>query len=372
MNQQFMRTLFNIVVFSMATLLLGYAIYLISKNTPRPKTAADRTSPPTSPAFHAFTKSNSSSEYIGGVGILEPIGEATTVGSQIPGVVEVVMVEPGSRVKKGDALIRLDRRSALADLKVAEAEVNAQKAKLLELTGQAEVSRARLEAVSALLEQAIAAERNSERELDRAQALGAYAISVEELDLRRLNLETSRARTLEAKARVHESQASLELLDGKPVAPSVEVQKAILAQAVSNLERAQTQLDLHTIVAPKDATILSVKIRAGEFIPASIVSTPLLTLGNIDTLQVRVDIDESEIPRFQESAPASAMVRGRPEVKVSIRFVRTEPQVIPKRSLTGTVSERVDTRVLQIIYEVDPDAIEATVGQQVDVYIAQQ
>jgi multidrug resistance efflux pump len=372
MNQRFTRTLFNILIFSFATMLLAYAIFLISKNTPRPTTAADRASPPTSPAFQAFTKSNSSAEYIGGVGILEPVGEATTVGSQIPGVVEEVCVEPGSRVKKGEALIQLDRRSALADLKVAEAEVAAQRSRLLELTGQAEVARARLEATAALLKQSEAAERNSEREFERAQSLGAYAISIEELDLRRLNLETARAKTWEAKAPIHESQSSLELLDGKPIAPSIEVQKAVLAQAVANLERAQTRLDLHTIVAPKDSTILSVKIRAGEFIPASIVSTPLLTLGNIDSLHVRVDIDESEIPRFRENAQASASVRGRPDVKVPIRFVRTEPQVIPKRSLTGTVSERVDTRVLQIIYEVDPSAIEATVGQQVDVYIEQR
>lgn len=372
MNQQFTRTLFNIFVFSAATCLLSYAVFLIAKNSPKPKSVADRASPPTSPAFQTFTKSNSTAEYIGGVGILEPIGEATTVGSQIPGVVEEVSVEPRSRVKKGQALIQLDRRSALADWKVADAEVAAQRSKLAELIEQAEVARARLEATTALLRQAEAAERNSERECERAQSLGAYAISAEELDLRRLNLETSRAKTLEAKARVHESQASLALLDGKPVAPSIEVQKAVLAQAVANLERAQTRLELHTIVAPKDATVLSVKIRSGEFIPASIVSTPLLTLGNIDSLHVRVDIDESEIPRFRESANASASVRGRPDVKVPIRFVRTEPQVIPKRTLTGTVSERVDTRVLQIIYEVDPAAIAATVGQQVDVYIEQR
>jgi hypothetical protein len=49
--------------------------------------------------------------------------------------------------------------------------------------------------------------------------------------------------------------------------------------------------------------------------------------------------------------------------------VRTEPLVIPKRNLTGTVAERVDTRVMQVIYSVSPQAIGATVGQQVDVYI---
>ena len=49
--------------------------------------------------------------------------------------------------------------------------------------------------------------------------------------------------------------------------------------------------------------------------------------------------------------------------------MRTEPLVVPKRNLTGTVSERVDTRVMQVIYAVSPQVLGAIVGQQVDVYI---
>jgi hypothetical protein len=43
--------------------------------------------------------------------------------------------------------------------------------------------------------------------------------------------------------------------------------------------------------------------------------------------------------------------------------------VLPKRSLTGDSQERVDTRVLQIIYAFEPGALPVFVGQQVDVYI---
>jgi hypothetical protein len=92
-------------------------------------------------------------------------------------------------------------------------------------------------------------------------------------------------------------------------------------------------------------------------------------LGVIDPLHLRVDIDESEIPRFHPGARAFASLRGQPEIKVPIDYVRTEPLVIPKRSLTGTVSERVDTRVLQVIYSADPKTLNASVGQQIDVYI---
>jgi HlyD family secretion protein len=86
-------------------------------------------------------------------------------------------------------------------------------------------------------------------------------------------------------------------------------------------------------------------------------------------LHIRVDIDESEIPRFRSDAKATATLRGTSGPGVKLEYVRTEPLVVPKRNLTGTVSERVDTRVMQVIYAVSPQVLGAIVGQQVDVYI---
>ena len=126
------------------------------------------------------------------------------------------------------------------------------------------------------------------------------------------------------------------------------------------------------MLAPTDSTVLQVKIRVGEFAPAAVLATPLMILGVTNPLHIRVDIDESEIPRFHPEAKAYASVRGRPEVKVAIQYVRSEPYVIPKKTLNGGVSERVDTRVLQIIYSVLPTNIDAITGQQVDVYIEEE
>jgi HlyD family secretion protein len=52
-----------------------------------------------------------------------------------------------------------------------------------------------------------------------------------------------------------------------------------------------------------------------------------------------------------------------------LTFVRVEPYVVPKRALTGMGTERVDTRVLQIIYRVEASDPSLYVGQQVDVYL---
>jgi hypothetical protein len=86
-----------------------------------------------------------------------------------------------------------------------------------------------------------------------------------------------------------------------------------------------------------------------------------------------VDIDEHDIPRayryFTSGVPAYASPRGDPGMRFPLTFVRIEPYVIPKKSLTGDNTERVDTRVLQVIYRVDNDAPALFVGMQVDVFL---
>lgn len=368
--QRYVQAIFSVVAILGATYALFTAIKSIQKNTPQEKQVVVKTLPPTAPVSQSKLSPDSASAFIGGVGIVEPVGEATVIGSQLPGVVDRVFVVPGVEVQAGDPLLQLDARSAEADVGVAQAELRAQQSKLEELGAQVEALRARLDAAISMQDQSAATEANAKRENDRANAIGiSSALSQEEIDTRRLNWETAKAKLRESQARVREAQASLNLLDGKPIAASLEVQKAAVAQAQANLVRAQTNLELRTIKAPKSGTILSVKIREGEFIPASILPNPLITMGQIDPLHVRVDIDESEIPRFRPDAVATATLRGSRGKGVVLTYVRREPLVIPKRNLTGTVAERVDTRVMQVIYSVSPQSIGATVGQQVDVYI---
>jgi len=109
-------------------------------------------------------------------------------------------------------------------------------------------------------------------------------------------------------------------------------------------------------------------IRPGEYVNTQ-ASTALIVLGNIKQLHVRVDIDEHDIPRFEEKGKARGTLRGDPSQGFDLQCVRVEPYVIPKKSLTGDNTERVDTRVLQVIYAVKGSKQSLFVGQQVDVFI---
>ena len=98
-------------------------------------------------------------------------------------------------------------------------------------------------------------------------------------------------------------------------------------------------------------------------------STPLMVLGDDTTLHVRVDIDENDAWKFRPCAAAVATLRGNPEIKTSLQYVRTDPDVVPKVLLTGDTTQRTDTRVLQVVYSFDPKSLPLYVGQQMDVFI---
>ena len=95
-----------------------------------------------------------------------------------------------------------------------------------------------------------------------------------------------------------------------------------------------------------------------------------MVLGNVEPLHVRVDIDEHEAWRVRPEAPAVAFVRGNRDLQTPVQFVRFEPYVVPKKSLTGDSTERVDTRVLQVLYRFNRGDLPVYVGQQMDVCIA--
>ena len=81
-------------------------------------------------------------------------------------------------------------------------------------------------------------------------------------------------------------------------------------------------------------------------------------------------MDEQNAPRLQPGQTATAYVKGDTTQPIALKFVRIEPYVVPKVSLTGASTERVDTRVLQVIYSFErPKDRAVYVGQQVDLFV---
>jgi multidrug resistance efflux pump len=178
---------------------------------------------------------------------------------------------------------------------------------------------------------------------EKMQETDARAVSRDEYDRRKFAMMTAEARVQQAKAELSAADA-----------------------AVTSV---QTLIDRTVVRAPVDGEIMQVKVRPGEFAAAGAMPTPLMLIGDVSKLHVRVDIDENDAWRLKRDAPARAFLRGNSQLSTDVTFVRVEPYVVPKRNLTGESTERVDTRVLQVLFAFDRDALPVYVGQQMDVFI---
>jgi HlyD family secretion protein len=293
-----------------------WATFSIARTQPH-RTA---TEPPAPPPVSGFPST------VAAVGLVEASTENISVGTPLPGVVAKVFVVAGQTVKAGEPLFELDLRQLRADLAVRQQAVA--------------VARARSAVADARLE-------DLKRQLEFAeQVKDRRAISAEEVTRRRSAVATAAAELEEARAQ--------------------------LAAAESQAAAVRVEIERSTVRSPIDAEVLQVKLRAGEFAPAAPTSTPLIVLGRSKPLHVRVDVDEHEGWRVRPGAAATGHVRGNADLKTPLRFVRFEPFVVPKRSLTGDSTERVDTRVLQVLYRVERDDLPIFVGQQLDVFIDAQ
>ena len=259
---------------------------------------------------------------IGARGIVESLGENVHISPLVSGVVEEVYVKVGDQVKKGDPLFRVDSRAARAAVASREAEIPVLTARLAE----AEANLAEKQDL-----------------LERVTKLGSKNVASEE-EVRRATFQHRAAAALQA-------LAAAELQQGK----------VLLAEA-------QTDLDLTLVAAPRDGEILQVNIRSGEHASPNTMMEAIL-LGDTSALQLRADVDEDSAWRVRPGAPATAYIKGTRDKPIPLTFVRVEPYILPKKSLTGESTERVDTRVLQVIYTFPAPKTPIYVGQQMDVFI---
>jgi multidrug resistance efflux pump len=297
---------------------------------------------------------------VAGAGLVEAQTENISVGAYLPGVVTRVHVKVGQRVQAGDRLFELDDRQLKAELKAREAALVAAQAQLEKLDQQPR--REELPASAAKVRAAEVNAADQRDQLQRAEVLyRRVAIGEEEMIRRRMADQL-------AQEQLHQARADDALLRAGAWEPDKAIARAAVAQAEAQLVQTRTDLERLTVTALVAGEVLQVNVRPGEY-----VGTPpgqaLIVLGSVQQLHVRVDIDEHDIPRWRPEGRAVAQLRGDPGQRLPLRFVRVEPYVIPKKSLTGDNSERVDTRVLQAIYALDNGDVRVYVGQQMDVFI---
>ena len=336
--------------------LAGLAFAVITTlRAERPVAVAAPVSQPARPPYES---------YVAGSGLVEARSENIAVAAPEGGLVQRVVVGVGARVRAGDVLFELDDRNARAELATREGDLAVARAELARLVAQPrpeDVPPAR-----AAADAARAALASAQSDLDLAEAVkDPRAISTEDLARRRAQRE-------QAFANLARAEADLARLLAGAWGPDLEVSRARLAASQAAVDAARIELDRLVVRAPVDGEVLQSRARPGQYAPAAATALnadPLMLLGDTSRLHVRVDVDEHDAWRVAADSRARAFLRGHPELSTDLEFVRFEPYVLPKRSLTGDATERVDTRVLQVIFAFDRKDLPVFVGQQMDVFI---
>jgi HlyD family secretion protein len=309
------RSGFSLGVPALAAIALAFAIVSVVKLHKKQITSAPPELPPTS----------TFSSPVAAVGLVEANTENIALSVPVAGWVTDVYANAGDRVKAGQRLFSLDNRDLDAELGVRKAQ----------------------------LAQAIAHVSTAETDLadaellwrDAARLVSTRVISKEEAERKQIAANGARARLAES--------------------------KTLVALAESQIRQTEVAIERLTVTAPISGVVLQKDVRAGQFASSGPLAKPLMILGNVEPLHVRVDIDEQDAWRMRAGQPATGAPRGAGAQRTQLSFVRFEPYVIPKVALTGDSTERTDTRVLQAIYRIEGAAHEAAVfvGQQMDVFI---
>lgn len=246
---------------------------------------------------------------IAAAGLVEARRENTNIGVPAPGLINKVCVKVWDRIEAGQPLIEMDDRELRATLLTQEANIAVAEATM----------------------------RRAQDLRDRARKLiPVHAIAEEEVQTRNFDYQVAEAQVAVAKAAVTQTRALVERL---------------------------------VVKSPISGTILQVNVRAGEYASPT-NATPPIVLGHIDEVQVRANVDEQLAPRVKTGQKAVGYLKGDTEHPIPLEFVRIEPFVVPKVSLTGGSAERVDTRVLEVIYAFRNTPEQTVyVGQQMDVYL---
>jgi len=269
-----------------------------------------------------------------GQDVIEASGtvEATEadLGFQIPGRLEHIAVHEGDRLTTGDELARLDRTELLAAKRVAEAQGETARARLVELeqgfrTEEIAQGRAALRAA----EQRLA---DARRELDRTRRLfEGGAVSEQQLEAHQTAL------TL-AQSDYESAVEQLQILERGPRSEQIAAQRGVVAQSQASVARSEAVLENALVRAPFDGIVTVRHREPGETVPAG---APVLTVMDPDDRWIRIYVPEFQVGRLAIGMPATITADAYEDrtYEGRIVFIADEAEFTPRN--VQTTEERV-------------------------------
>ena len=329
---------------------------------------------PQSPAF--TPASNPYAKGIYANGIIESYqsnGENINIFPEVSGVITQIMVTEGQTVRKGTPLLLMDDSVQRATAEQQKAQAEAALALLEEL--KAQPRKENLEIAKAQVELTTANLKTAQDQLDKQRkSYELYPKSVSKNDL-----DNAENAVKVAKAGLDVAQKQYELTKAGAWVYDIRNQENQYNALTKAYISSNALLAKYAVKAPSDGVVLSINAAVGSYISTQGTydtytqgSNPVLVMGDPQNyMGVRCYIDEILIQRLPHSSEMKAemFIRGT-DVRIPLQYVRVQPYVSPKVQLSNQRTERVDVRVLPVIFRFEkPRNANVYPGQLVDVYI---
>ena len=297
---------------------------------------------------------------VAGPGRVEGLTEEIEVAAELPGRLSAVLVDEGDHVTAGQPIAELDAADYVARVTAARARLWGAVATRDRLVNGARPEERRESA--AVAEQAVAELEHARSERERAQEL--YKVGViarNELDLAERNWRVADARRIETAERAA-------TVDGDPRADERARVSAGIASSRAALDEAVAMLDKTIVRAPIDGIILRRHRQPGETVSVNSGSAVIVTMADASVLRVRVEVDEKDVAGLAIGQPAWVTAPAFVDRRFFGHVVRIGQMLGRKAIRTEDPAERVDTKVLETLVELDSGA-PLPIGLRVDAFI---
>jgi ABC exporter DevB family membrane fusion protein len=312
----------------------------------------DANATPVSPSEHRAT-------VVAGPGRVEALSEEVRISAQIGGRLESVLVEENDRVQAGQVVAVIEHADYQARVASAEAALRLREADARRVHNGARDQERR--DAAATLREAEAILDNAKVDVQRRRDLFKEAV------ISRSELDKGEEQIGVAQARVDSARERLSLLEAGSREEDRARADADVALARAALEEARAVLAKTIIRSPIDGVVLKKHRRIGESVSTQFES-PIVTIADRSRVRVRVDVDETDVARLRVGQPAYVTADAFGDRRFAGRVVRVGQVLGRKTVRTEEPTERVDTKVLETLVELDGGA-ELPLGLRVQAFI---
>ena len=320
-------------------------------------------------------------------GVVEAISEEIEVGAEISGKLKQVLVEEGDQVVRGQTIAVLENADFQAQVSTAKTNIETlrkQKQTAEARILQAKTERARIfngsrpeerrEALQSY-EQTLPNVEQAKREVERREKLYASGdISREEFERSKRDLVTAQKQSnaMSEKYNVVNADARKDDLNKADAAillaeNQVSEFDALIREAEARVKTAQANLDKTIVRAPMTGVVLRKRLKDGESVSPE-NQTGIVSLADVSALRVRVDLDEIDVAKVRENQKAFVTADAFGEQKFYGKVVKIGQILGRKNFRTERPTEKVDTKILEVIIELAPDQ-KLPLGLRVDAFI---